>query len=79
MRRRPSTAVTEARAWLEGQRLAPAGPCTPRELAALLRAADEQHQGVARVHDQAAEQARLRAQQARDLLAALHQETGVSL
>lgn len=78
MRRRPSPAVTEARAWLERQGQAPVGPCTARELAALLRAADEQHQGVARVHDQAAEQARLRAQQARDLIAQLH-NSGESL
>ena len=48
-----------------------------RELAALLRDADQEQLAVARMHEQAAEHARVRAQQARDLLAGLVEE-GVS-
>jgi len=74
-RRLPS--LTAARAWLEQRHRAPANGGA-RELAALLRAADEEQLAVARMHDQAAERARVQAQRARDLLAALVRETGVS-
>lgn len=74
-RRLPSLAA--ARAWLEQRHQAPANGGA-RELATALRAADEEQLAVARLHDQAAERARVQAQQARDLLAGLVRETGVS-
>jgi uncharacterized membrane protein len=75
-RRLPS--LTAARAWLEQRHQAPALGYDTHELAALLRAADQELLAVARMHDQAAERARVQAQQARDLLAGLVRETGVS-
>lgn len=75
-RRLPS--LTAARAWLEQRHQAPALGSSARELAALLRAADQELLGTASLHDQAAERDRVQAQQARDLLAALVRETGVS-
>mgnify|MGYP000868054955 CR=1 FL=1 len=70
--------LAAARAWLEQRHRAPALGSSARELAALLRAADQEQLAVARLHDQAAERARVQAQQARDLLAGLVRETGVS-
>jgi len=74
-RRLPS--LTAARAWLEQRHRAPASGGA-RELATALRAADQELLGTASLHDQAAERARVQAQRARDLLAALVRETGVS-
>lgn len=78
MSRRPRRAEVAARAWLEDRMALPSGRVPPAELARLLREQDREHLAVARMHEQAAEHARTRAQQARDLLAGLVEE-GVSL
>ena len=70
-------AISAARAWLEGRLSLPPGRVPPAELARLLRGVDQEQLAVARMHEQAAEHARVRAQQARDLLAGLVEE-GVS-
>lgn len=71
-------AISAARAWLEQRHQAPTSGGA-RELARLLRDADEEQLALARLHEQAAERARVQAQQARDLLAGLVGEGRVSL
>lgn len=77
MNRRPRRAEVAARAWLDDRLPLPPGRVPPAVLARLLREQDREHLAVARMHEQAAEHARVRAQQARDLLAGLVEE-GVS-
>lgn len=76
MRRLPST-LDDAQTFLRehcGLEL----PADPRRLAACLRGADLEWRTSAEIFEEKAERARGQAQQARDLLAALVRETGVS-
>lgn len=78
MNRRPRRAEVAARAWLDDRLPLPSGRVPLADLARLLREQDREHLALARMHEQAAERARVQAQEARDLLAAMVRETGVS-
>lgn len=74
----PRPAILAARTWLEDRMALPSGRVPPAELARLLRQQDREHLASARLLEENAEHARRRAQQARDLLARLVSEEGVS-
>lgn len=76
---RPRAAEVAARVWLEERLALPSGRVPPAELARLLREQDREQLASARLLEETAERARRRAQQARDLLARLVVEEGVSL
>lgn len=76
---RPRPAILASRTWLEERMALPSGRVPPAELARLLREQDRQHLASARLLEENAEHSRRRAQQARDLLARLVSEEGVSL